>query len=320
MESIILRFIFLFYSACAFSISSVMQNPGVKNIHIDNKAIAKLHVQGYPDFIITDENAVWVTNVNRIEKLISGSDTVVKSISIPEPCGAGAEGFGSLWVASCQDKSIYRIDKKIGVISNIIHTGLAEPTGELSIAVGAGSVWVLNQQGILARIDPTTNSIVNYITVSHGSYCAAFGFGAVWVTNSENVDHQGSVQRIDPVSNRVVATIPVGPKPHFLAAGEGGVWTLNQGDGTVTQVDPDTNTAVRSIDVHAVGTGGDIATGANRVWVRVTTVLLSEIDPVTGEVLATYGPNAGSGAVRVTGDGVVWLSAHDVETVWALKN
>ncbi|MEO6166029.1 MAG: hypothetical protein ABIO46_07905, partial [Chitinophagales bacterium] len=67
------------------------------------------------------------------------------------------------------------------------------------------------------------------------------------------------------------------------------------------------------------GSGGDITTGGGRIWVRATKVLLSAIDPASNHVAVVYGPPSGSGAVRVTGNNVVWLSAHDVHTVWAIK-
>ena len=116
----------------------------------------------------------------------------------------------------------------------------------------------------------------------------------------------------------MTATIAVGPRPLFLAAGEGGVWALNQGDGTVTRIDPATNAVAATIDVGVPGTGGDIATGAGRVWVRAKPVLLSAIDPSTNVVVERFGPPAGSGAVRVAGRHV-WVTAHDTNTVWVLK-
>ncbi|MEP7127709.1 MAG: hypothetical protein ABI729_02525 [Chitinophagales bacterium] len=307
---------------CTCLVLMSMKQPSLPpdEIPITENAIATITLTGYPDFLIADGNTVWVTNVNRIDQLKAGSSVPLMSVTIPEPCGAGAVGFGSLWIASCNDKSIYRIDKNSGEILSIIPTGLADHFGELSIAVGAGSVWVLSdKEGTLSRIDPETNMVVNYITVKSGSSCAVFGFGSVWITNDDAGEDRGSVQRIDPIRNRVVATIPVGPLPHFLAAGEGGVWTLNQGDGTVTRINPETNTAVRTIEVGAKGSGGDIATGAGKVWVRATKVLLSSIDPATNKVASVYGPPSGSGAVRVTANNLVWLSAHDVHTVWAIK-
>ena len=46
-------------------------------------------------------------------------------------------------------------------------------------------------------------------------------------------------------------------------------------------------------------------------------VLLVAVDPKTNAVGKRYGPPAGSGAVRA-GGGKVWVSAHDVNKVWAL--
>ena len=114
------------------------------------------------------------------------------------------------------------------------------------------------------------------------------------------------------------ATIPAGPIPRFLAAGEDGVWTLNWGDGSVTRIDPNTNRKVINIRLGMEGGGGDIATGGGRVWVRGTKVLLASIDSKTNMVIDIYGPPAGSGAVRVADD-LVWVTAHDTNTVWVLK-
>jgi YVTN family beta-propeller protein len=173
---------------------------------------------------------------------------------------------------------------------------------------------------VLSRIDPQTNRVVATIQVASHSFAAAFGFGSVWITNSgePNAQGGGSVQRIDPQTNSVTATIPVGPAPRFLAAGEGAVWTLNQGDGTVTRIDPETGKVAATIPLGVPGPGGDIAAGAGRVWVRADKVLLSVIDPSTNRVVARFGPPAGSGGVRV-GDGIVWVTAHDTNTVWALR-
>ena len=194
-------------------------------------------------------------------------------------------------------------------------------TGELSLAAGAGSIWVLSSaSGILTRIDSASNEIVAEIRVLPHSYAAAYAFDAAWITNSGSLDDSspGSVQRIDPETDQVVATIPVGPVPRFLAAGEGAVWTLNWGDGSVTRVDPRTNRPVVTIPLGMDGGGGDIASGGGRVWIRGTKVLLASIDPATNTVTALYGPPAGSGAVRVAGD-LVWVTAHDTNTVWVLR-
>ena len=112
--------------------------------------------------------------------------------------------------------------------------------------------------------------------------------------------------------------IPVGPGPRFLTAVAGALWTLNQGDGTVSRVDPASNRLAATIRTDVPGPGGDIAAGAGRVWVRATRTLLTVIDPQGNRVVTRYGPPSGSGAVRANQD-VVWVTAHDIQTVWVLK-
>jgi len=290
-------------------------------ISIHTRAARTLVLADSVDFLVADGTAVWVTNRGRIEKLDADHDGPIATVAIPSPCGVMATGFGAVWVANCGDASVYRVDSRTMAVTALIPTGLADPEGELSLAAGAGSIWVLTDRlGVLSRIDPATNQVVAQIAVAPDSYAAAFGFDSVWVTNTgaPSSVHSGSVQRIDPRTNDVVATTLVGPTPRFLDAGEGGVWALNQGDGSVSRIDPATNQVVARITVPgADGDGGDICTGAGRVWVRATKTLLSVIDPATNTVIEQFGPPAGSGAVRVAGDHV-WVSAHDVQTVWAI--
>jgi len=290
-------------------------------VPIASRAMRTLTIPGYADFLAADGRAVWTTNEGRVEKLQDDRAGVVVSISMPEPCGAMTVAFAALWVASCRDSSVYRIDLATHAIAARIRSGLADPTGELSLAAGAGSIWVLSDvKGVLSRIDPASNRVIAQIAVQPHSFAAAFAFGAVWVTNTgpPGGSADGSVQRVDPATNRVSATIPAGPVPRFLAAGEGGVWTLNQGDGTVTRIDPMTNRPVASIPLGMTGGGGDIAAGGGRVWVRGKKILLAAIDPATNRTVEVFGPPAGSGAVRVAGD-LVWVTAHDTKTVWILR-
>ena len=290
-------------------------------LEISTRAARTLVLPGSADFFVADGAAVWITNRSRIEKLDAGHDRPVATVAVPSPCGVMAQGFGSVWVANCADASVYRVDVRTLSVTAVIPTGLADPDGELSLAAGAGSVWVLSdRQGVLSRIDPVTNEVSARIAVAPHSYAAAFGFASVWITNTGEPGsaRAGTIQRIDPRTNDVVATIAAGPAPRFLDAGEGGVWTLNQGDGSVSRIDPATNAVVATIMVPgADGDGGDICTGAGRVWVRATKTLLSVIDPATNTVIEQFGPHAGSGAVRVAG-GHVWISAHDVQAVWAI--
>ena len=67
----------------------------------------------------------------------------------------------------------------------------------------------------------------------------------------------------------------------------------------------------------ALHMAGDMAVGGGWVWARGWDVFLTRVNPRTHKVAQVYGPVSGSGSVAV-GPGGVWISAHDVKTVWRL--
>ncbi|MFL5341339.1 MAG: DUF5074 domain-containing protein [Gemmataceae bacterium] len=287
---------------------------------IDKAAVATIPVKGYPDWLEFGHGSLWVSNLGTgaVQRIDPATSKIVAEVKVNQPVAAMASGFGSIWVASGKDKAIIRIDAKTNAVTASIPVMVADSEG--SLAVGEGGVWVLtDKKGVLSRIDPETNKVVAQITVKPNSFAAMAGFGSVWVTNTgaPRSTEDGAVQRIDPKTNTVVATIPVRRQPRFLAVGEGAVWVLNQTDGTVSRIDPETNKVAATIDAGVPGFGGDIAAGEGGVWVRGTKVLLHVIDPKTNTVVKRFGPSQGSGAVRA-GGGKVWVSAHDVNKVWAL--
>jgi YVTN family beta-propeller protein len=292
------------------------QNSVPKEVSIDSTAFATLKLPGSPDFLAPDGDDVWILNIDRVEKLSAKQKTPVLSVPVPGACGAMIVGFKSLWVASCGKQAVYRIDKRTGKILSVISCGISDKDGEIMLATGDGSLWVLSDSsGVLTRISAKTNTIQTLIPVLPNSHCAVFDFNSVWITNTK----ANSVQRIDPKTNKIAATINVGKTPRFLAAGEKGVWTFNQGDGTVSHIDPEQNKVIAIVDTKVPGGGGDIATGAGRVWVRATKGrFLQTINPVANTVETIYTPVSGSGAVRVTKH-FIWVTAHDINTIWVLK-
>ncbi|WP_206208740.1 hypothetical protein, partial [Vogesella mureinivorans] len=101
----------------------------------------------------------------RVEKwAVSGK---LAAVEMPRPCGTMAIAAGSLWVAECTTKQVYRIDLAKAELQTMIPTGLADPRGETNVVAGAGSVWVASDPaGKVARIDPATNAIIAEIAVA----------------------------------------------------------------------------------------------------------------------------------------------------------
>jgi len=285
---------------------------------IGQSAVTTLHVPGFADFLVAGD-AVWATNRGRVEKLERDHPRPVATVSVREPCGAMAIGFGASWVANCKDGSLNRIDLEPRRVSAVIPTGLADPDGELSIAVGAESVWLLtDERGVLSRVDLQTNRVSEQIKVAPYSYAAVFGFGSVWITNTGKGNRPvDSFNGLTPARIGWRRQFRSVPRHAFLQREKGGVWILNQGDGSVSRIDPSSNEVIATILVGVEGPGGDIATGAGAVWVRAVKALLSVIRSETNRVVERFGPPAGSDTVRVAGK-FIWLTAHDNQTVWIL--
>ncbi len=304
----------LFLVAIIFLACSPSSGP--KELDIAVESMRAIDLPGYPDFLAADGEDVWVTNGDTLQKLSVDRTKPVLAVYAPGICGAPVVAYGAVWVLSCREHAILKFDHVSGEVSGRIPCGVADPQGEISLAAGAESVWVLSDStGILSRIDPNSNTVVATIPVQANSFCAAFGFDDVWITNTK----AGTLQRIDPRTNKVTATIPVGPQPRFLVAGQHAVWVLNQGDGTVTRVSPKSNSVEATIECHVPGTGGDISSGKGLVWVRAKNGrMLQTISRKSNEVERIYGPLNGSGGVRVAG-GLVWVTAHDINKVWVLR-
>ena len=107
---------------------------------------------------------------------------------------------------------------------------------------------------------------------------------------------------------RVAATIPVGAGPADVVVSDGAVWVANAGQGTVSRVDPATNTVTRTIQVGRYPLR--LAAGFGSVWVaNQTEQTLSRIDARTGQVVATIPtPTLGPDQLAV-GAGSVWAIA-----------
>jgi hypothetical protein len=145
-------------------------------------------------WIATDASGVWVTRGDLVEKIDPALNRVVKVFSIPSPAGL-TTGFGSLWLATTEGlvrrsrlaggaSATYPL--LAGFVSAptlgegsawaIVYHGTGEvwrfgrkltatgPAGivtdavgryPLDLTVGDGSVWTVDTQGLVSRIDPT---------------------------------------------------------------------------------------------------------------------------------------------------------------------
>jgi virginiamycin B lyase len=298
--------------------SATVTAPKVRQIDVNKAGAKKIRITG--DWLAAGRSGIWLSGMEEIYRLNPRTGRRQARIPVPQgPCQASDVGAGAVWTATCGVPGLVKIDSKRNRVAR--HVALPVSTdyfGEGSIGVGAGAVWLVTDGPDctacrVSRVDPGTMEVTTEIPVRIGAASVRVGAGSVWVSNPvEDV-----VQRIDPDTRNVVRTIKTGRGPRFLDVGEGAAWTLDQVDGTVTRIDADTNRTVR-IAARVRGEGGDLTVGGGSVWARGSDKLLTRIDPKRRKVVARYGPSSGSGAV-IVGGGAVWISAHDVNTVWRLR-
>ena len=290
-----------------------VQSPGIQHDIAELVPVATFAVEGHPDWMAVTDDVVWVTSssANHVVRLDEKTNKPGTIVTVAKPCAGLALGFGSLWIPSCGDHSIVRVDPETGAKQGTVTAGPADSEG--GIAVGAGSVWIVTTKtGDLARIDPATNTVTAHIQIPAGSFNPIFANGSIWVS----ANTAGTLVRVDPATNKVVGQTPVGPMPRFLTVGAGSIWVLNQGDGTIARVDAETGQRTALIAAGIPGLGGEIAFGEGAVWATVFEFPITRIDPSTNTATGQW-HGAGGDSIRVA-HGSVWLSSLMGAKVWRL--
>jgi streptogramin lyase len=223
--------------------------------------------------------------------------------------GDGQEAF------SAAPNSVIRIDPRTGRMLR----GTPLGSTPVSVAFGAGSVWVVSLGGpTIQRIDPNTNQAHPVPTRGIVSpHDIAVGAGYVWVASSSN----RTLSRLEPSTGEVKA-IDVGlgvtdvalSDPNLRLVGafvRQSIWLTNSLEGSVLRVDPKTGRVDR-IDLPGASRPGGIAVGAGSAWVADTSTSGSrvfEIDISTNDVVGK--------AIRIRGghpeqvalsEGYVWVT------------
>jgi streptogramin lyase len=290
-----------------------VQTPGVQHNIAELVPIVTFEVKGHPDWMVLTDDAVWVTSssANHVVRLDAKTNQPGVIVTVAKPCSGLAVDFGSLWIPSCGDHTVVRVDANTGAVQATI---AAEPgDSEGGITTGAGSVWIVtSKESDLLRIDPTANKVASHIRIPAGSFNPVFANGSVWISSNTG----GTLVRVDPATNAVVGETSVGPQPRFLTVGADSVWVLNQGDGSIARVDATTGKRTALIAAGIPGLGGEIAFGGGAVWATVFDYPITRIDAVTNAVTGQW-HGAGGDSIRY-GHGAVWLTSLTGAKVWRL--
>ena len=182
------------------------------------------------------------------------------------------------------------------------------------VLVTDDSVWVASTKpNAVQRIDPVSNKVVARMAVS-GEACSglAVGFGSIWVPLCGK---KAALVRIDIRSNTISATLPIPPSDPEggITTSADSVWMVTDKNGTLSRIDPATNTVRQKISIPRGAYNPLFADGI--IWITgFESGVLIPVDASTGAVLDSIpvGPKprfltAGGGSVWTLnqGDGTV---------------
>jgi hypothetical protein len=132
--------------------------------------------------------------------------------------------FGSLWVQSREDGSIWRINQRGGVSARIPEASSSDADGRFysgsgGLDSGFGSVWSLTDDAVV-RIDPGSDRVVGKVPIDL-PFALAVGEGAVWVVCCRS---QVKLLKIDPSTMHADLFANLGTSLSALGVGNGYVW------------------------------------------------------------------------------------------------
>jgi YVTN family beta-propeller protein len=271
-----------------------------------SELVAALPVAPRPGAVAEGGGALWVGSADdkTLLRIDPRTRRPVKTIPLRAAPTGIAYGFGAVWVAHGGTGQLSRVDPRYYNVKTLDLAGrsLYFPTG--SVAAGAGWVWVVFGNSVLARVHPFSVREAGRTTAGVGPAAILVDSGSVWVANSGD----SSVWRFNPTTFQAgpIKAITVGRTPTAMVASNGAIWVTSSGDDTVARIDPATESVSRMISVddrpEAVAAGGD------SVWVaNAGSATISRIDPEQGKVVETIpignaprGIAFADGAVQVT--------------------
>ena len=270
-----------------------------------NEIVDSIPVGRLPAELVATEEHVWVVKegdgtVSRVTLATHGIDTIGR---IPSLGFLALDERGNVYASSFDAPFVWQIDsRRVTIVRRFRIRSRA-----IGVAVGGGSLWVVDRLvNAVSRIDLKSGRVEDSIPVGADPLVSAFGFGALWVANSDD----GTVSVIRP-GVATPETIPVSSRPFGIAAGEGSVWVGSNALSTVSRIDPDTRRVVEEISVSRSGlqTGlFSVAAGAGGVWAaNWTEQTLVRIDPETNRVVARIELPGVPRDVTTAGDDV-WVS------------
>jgi virginiamycin B lyase len=189
------------------------------------------------------------------------------------------------------------------------------------VLVTDDAVWVGGSKpNAVQRIDPATNRVVVEVRLS-GKVCSGltFGFESVWVPVCGK---NPTLARVDVKTNEISAILPFGTAgaEAGITASSDSIWIVPDEKGTLTRIDPRSNTVRQRIAIPPGSYNPLFSDGM--IWITgVDSNLLTVVDASSGDVLTSLavGPKprfltSGGGSIWTLNQGDGTVSRVDTST------
>jgi YVTN family beta-propeller protein len=200
--------------------------------------------------------------------------------------------------------------------------------GPAGLSSGFGSVWTANHRSnTVTRIDPATNKVAVTIPVESSGQNIGIGgmtIGQKYVWLPVFVGDASQLWRLDPATNKFDKQFPIDSLGGSVEV-DGALWVeidVQAGAAkrdSVEQIDPDTGSVLKSIDLGPARSGlkytPDIGYGLGSIWVSIANDLVARVDPVAGKVVATIQTPAVPSGYRIWAfvGGKAFLALYDFD-------
>jgi hypothetical protein len=270
---------------------------------------SKIAVPGAPDWMADDGARLYV-------KTDSGSVAVIDPSTTKEvrrlPLGPGGlcQGIGvaggAIWSCSPNDSGtgddVLRVNPRSGKVDRY-EVGKRPDQGHLDAA--GGRVWVITDAGLVGLAVQTGQPDPPVDLGVPGTDLAATSDRAYVVSRGSE-----AVVAVDLNERRVVAQSSVAGARAVSAADE--VWVMTGGDVAALEKSHLKETA----RIHIDGTPCDVSAEGNRVFVRCTQPMLTEVDAATHRVSRVItDASSECGGIHVA-FGSIWLSSNEDGVVY----
>jgi hypothetical protein len=265
-----------------------------------------IEAEPFADFTVASSDGVWVSGVAPGAVRYDARGRVTARTPVPgDVVQALAAAGGDVLVPSLAPDLLLRVDAVTGAVRDRVRLP-ASPLGEATVGAEGRRAYVL-----VDPLEPTIlvvegAEVVDRVKAPDGAVAVRAGFGSLWVPTTAN-----TVERYS-LDDAAWTSIPAGPEPRFLDVGAGAVWVMNQGDGSVTRIDPASGESEQiAVTGERIG-GGDLTVGAGAVWLRTDSSVL-RIAP-TGDVTHLVELPPGSASAAAT-EAFLLVSNHDHDVV-----